>query len=118
MFPVLRTLPPSPLLLRLIFVLQKLSELAEASAEEVGAEGGGGGGEGAGAEGEAAARMLAGMLRFVVVEGRGLTNMDAFSQQDPYVKLMVMDGAGALLASGQTGVIRRGGTDPKVCREE
>ncbi len=117
MFPVLRTLLPSPLLLRLIFfVLQKLSELAEASAEEVGAEEGGG--EGAAAEGEAAARMLAGMLRFVVVEGRGLTNMDAFSQQDPYVKLMVMDGAGALLASGQTGVIRRGGTDPKVCREE
>jgi hypothetical protein len=97
--------------------LQKLSELTEVPGADAGGPEGDGGPVGEGEDGEAAAKMLSAMLRFVVVEGRGLTNMDAFSQQDPYVKLMVVDGAGALLASGQTGVIRRGGTDPKVRRE-
>jgi hypothetical protein len=40
--------------------------------------------------------------------------MDVFSKQDPYVKLSLRDSAGALLAAGQTGVVRRGGTDVKV----
>ncbi len=57
---------------------------------------------------------VAGTLQFTVLEGRNLKNMDAFSKQDPYVKLSLVDETGTVMSTGQTAVIKRGGTDPKV----
>jgi hypothetical protein len=65
-------------------------------------------------DGTATGAVVTGALRFTVLEGKALKNMDVFSKQDPYVKLSLRDSAGALLAAGQTGVVRRGGTDVKV----